>query len=97
MNIDDDRRPRRYSEGQEHMPGLPASARVGCYADGLTVASDARTVRAGTYADGLVLDPGAPAACRIGTYADTFVPPVDTARMRPRLRVAHGRPHLGQA
>src|ERR671924_1777269 len=30
-----DRRPRRFSEGQEHIPSLPSSARVGRFSDGM--------------------------------------------------------------
>jgi hypothetical protein len=89
MRIDDDRRPRRYSEGMEHMPALPQSARVGSWADGMARAVDDRV---GTYADGMLLRPDAPALRRVGSYADELVLAGAGAPARPRLGVARGRP-----
>jgi hypothetical protein len=82
-------RPRRFSEGMEHLPRLAASARVGSFADGMAMAVVAR---AGSFADGLSLRPDAPPARRIGTFGD--VGPVRPARSRrPLPRVARGGPH----
>jgi hypothetical protein len=89
MRTEHDRRPRRYSEGMEHMPALPQSARIGFWADGMARAVDHRV---GTYADGMLLRPDAPVLRRVGSYADEFVPAAGGAPVRPRLGVARGRP-----
>jgi hypothetical protein len=87
-------RPRRFSEGMEHLPTLAASARVGSFADGVALVVDAR---AGSFADGQALRPDAPAARRIGTFADSHVPPTTTAPVRPRPGAARGRVRPQQA
>jgi hypothetical protein len=93
LTIDRDLRPRRYSEGVEHMPSLASSARVGTYADGQVLRPGSPAVaRVGTYADGQVLRPEAPAVRRVGTYADTHAPNVEPAPMRPSLGIPRGRP-----
>src|SRR4051794_34320958 len=76
MRAHPDHRPRRFSEGQEHTPGLPASARVGRFSDGLTglLADAPGALRVGTFADGSVLRPDAPAVRRIGGFARHVLP-----------------------
>jgi hypothetical protein len=98
MRAHPDHRPRRFSEGQEHTPGLPASARVGRFSDGLTglLADAPSALRVGTFADGSVLRPDAPAVRRIGGFADQFVPSAGPAAARPRLGLggpSAPRPH----
>jgi hypothetical protein len=94
MADQNDRRPRRFSEGMEHMPDLAASARTGSFADGMARAVDGR---AGTFADGQMLWPEAPAARRIGTFADSLTPPARVARGRSRARVVRGPARPQQA
>jgi hypothetical protein len=94
MTTDHDLRPRRFSEGMEHMPSLPASARLGSFADGTAKAVPARV---GTFADGLALRPAAPPARPIGRFADRFVPPVETVPARPRVGVPPVRPRPQEA
>jgi hypothetical protein len=89
MTNDTDLRPRRFSEGMEHDPSLPASARAGSFADGMAMTAHART---GSFADGLALRPDGPSARRVGSFADRFVPPVETVRARPRVGLAQVRP-----
>jgi hypothetical protein len=76
---------RRFREGMEHSPGLAASARVGCFADGLATT---RPTRVGCFADGLATT----RPTRVGSFADTFVPPAGPATARPRLGVLRRRP-----
>jgi hypothetical protein len=94
MTNENDLRPRRFSEGMEHDPSLPASARAGSFADGLAMTAHART---GSFADGLALDADPQPARRIGGFADQYVPPaavrpepprVGRPRVRPRPRTA---------
>jgi hypothetical protein len=94
MTNDNDRRPRRFSEGMEHTPSLPASARMGSFADGLAMSVDPRL---GTFADGLALRPDATDARRSGSFADRFGPPVETVPARPRVGVPRVRPRPQEA
>jgi hypothetical protein len=84
MPNDTDQHSGRFSEGMEHFPSLAALARAGSFADGMTTAA---LTRVGTFGDGLALRPDAPAARRIGSFGDVE-PPVRTAPVRPRPRVA---------
>jgi hypothetical protein len=94
MTNDNELRPRRFSEGMEHKPSLPASARAGSFADGT---AKAVPVHVGTFADGLALRPDAPAARRVGTFADRIVRPVETVPARPRVGVPRVRPRPQEA
>jgi hypothetical protein len=90
MTTDSDPRRRRFSEGVEHFPALPASARVGSFADGLATSRPGRT---GSFADGLARS----VPTRTGSFADTFGPRVAAGTVRPRFGVARGRPRPQQA
>jgi hypothetical protein len=95
MQNDTHRRPRRFSEGLEHMPDLPSSARVGRFSDGMTAAvGDA--ARPGTFADGQLLRPDAPAVRRVGSFADRFPPRIEN-RARPRAARRRTRPAAAAA
>ena len=94
MTNENQRRPRRFSEGMERDPGLPASARVGSFADGMAMTAHAR---AGSFADGQALRPDAPGAVRVGSFADGYVPAVEPVRAPPRVRPPRSRPRLRTA
>ena len=89
-----DRRPRRFSEGQEHIPSLPSSARVGRFSDGMarSLAGAGGGAWIGTFAGGQALRPDAPAARRVGSFGDTFAPSAPATAGRSRLGVPRTRP-----
>jgi hypothetical protein len=83
MTNENQLRPRRFSEGMEHDPSLPASTRVGSFADGMAMTAHFRT---GSFAGGQALRPDAPGARRVGGVADGYVPAAEPVRARPRVR-----------
>jgi hypothetical protein len=92
MTTDRDPKPRRFSEGMEHMPALVSSARMGTFADGMVTAGLAAVTRPGTFANGQILRPDSAAARRVGTFADRSGPAAEMAPIRPRLGAVRGRP-----
>ena len=89
MTNENQLRARRFSEGMEHDPSLPASARAGSFADGMAMTAHART---GSFAGGQALRPDAPGARRVGSFGDGYLPAAEPVRARPRVRPPRFQP-----